>query len=113
MPDCIFCKIIKKEIPSEVVFEDDDLVVFRDIEPKAKFHFLIVPKKHIESVNAIEEDETGLIGDMIYRAKLVAMENGFSESGYKLIFNCGRDGGQAVPHLHLHLLGGEPLGGLV
>ena len=113
MGDCVFCKIIGREIPSEVFFEDDSMVVFKDAEPKAKFHFLVVPKKHIASVNEIEEGEASLVGKMIYRAKLVAAESGFANTGYKLIFNCGEDGGQAVGHLHLHLLGGEMLGGLV
>ncbi len=112
MEDCIFCKIIKKEILSEIIFEDDEIIVFKDTRPKAKFHFLIVPKKHIESVNQIGEEDAGLAGKMIYRAKLAAKDNGFNESGYKLIFNCGKDGGQVVGHLHLHVLGGEPLGGL-
>ena len=111
--DCIFCKIINKEIPSDFVDEDEDLVVFKDIQPKAKFHFLIVPKKHIESVNELGDEDTALVGKMIHRAKIIAKEQGFADRGYKLIFNCGEDGGQVVLHLHLHLLGGEKLGGLV
>jgi len=111
--DCIFCKIIKKEIPSELIYEDEDLMVFLDINPKAKFHFLIVPKKHIESINEVGKEDIMLVGKMINRAKLVAKDKGFAESGYKLVFNCGKDGGQIVPHLHLHLLGGEPLRNLV
>jgi len=113
MEECIFCKIINKEIPSEIFFEDDDLIVFKDVKPKAKFHFLVIPKKHIKSVNEIGEDDISLAGKMICRAKLVAKENSFSESGYKLVFNCGEHGGQTVPHLHLHILGGEPLGGVL
>lgn len=111
--NCIFCKIVKKEIPTEFVFEDDELVIFRDIQPKAKFHLLITPKKHILSVNEVEESDAKLIGKMVYQAKLAARELGFAESGYKLIFNCGEDGGQMVLHLHLHLLGGEKLAGTV
>ena len=109
MEACIFCKIIKGEIASEFVYEDRDMIVIKDIQPKAKFHFLIVPKKHISSNNAVEEVDVGLTGRMVYQAKLIAQEKGFAESGYKLIFNCGKDGGQIVSHLHLHILGGEPL----
>ena len=102
-----------KEIPSDFVYEDDEMIVIKDIQPKAKFHFLIIPKKHIVSTNEIEEGDNTLVGNMIHRAKLVAGDRAFSETGYKLIFNCGKDGGQVVPHLHLHLLGGEPLSGMV
>lgn len=113
MSDCIFCKIVNKEIPADFVFEDEELIVIKDIQPKAKFHFLIISKKHIASVNELEAGDTDLVGKMIYQGKLAAAENGFAESGYKLIVNCGKDGGQVVPHLHFHLLGGQSLAGLV
>lgn len=106
---CIFCQIIKKEIPSPFVFEDEQMVAFKDISPKAPVHLLIVPKKHIESVAKLAEDDKILIGEMIWRAKILAEEQGIAEDGYKLVFNCGEHGGQVVKHLHLHLLGGEKL----
>lgn len=113
MSDCIFCKIINKEIPSEIVFENEVAIAFKDINPKARVHVLVVPKKHIASVNVIAEADIELVGKLIYQAKLLASELDIAGSGYKLIFNCGQDGGQAVSHLHLHLLGGEPLAGIV
>ncbi len=109
MPKCIFCQIIKKEIPSKFFFEDNHLIVFHDINPKAPVHLLIVPKKHILSVNELEEKDSVLISKMVYRAKKTAKELGISKNGYRLVFNCGSDGGQAVGHLHLHLLGGKKL----
>ena len=100
--DCIFCKIIKGEIPSAKVFETDALIAFDDIEPKAKVHILIVPKKHIESVKHLEESDKDLVGEMLFTAKKIAEEKKLL--GYKLVFNVGREGGQVVDHLHLHLL---------
>ena len=105
MDECIFCKIIKKEIPAEIIFEDDDFLVFKDIKPKAKVHLLIVPKKHIESINHLENGDNDLISKMFFLVKKIASENGVSD-GYKLLFNVGRKGGQLVDHLHLHLMGG-------
>lgn len=110
---CIFCQIIKKEIPSPFVFEDEQMVAFKDISPKAPVHLLIVPKKHIESIAKLAEDDKILIGEMIWRAKILAEEQGIAENGYKLVFNCGEHGGQVVKHIHLHLLGGEKLKGLL
>jgi len=110
--DCLFCSIIKKESPADMMHEDEKLVAFRDINPKAPVHILIVPKKHIPSINEISEDDSNLLGQLIYRAKHLAEEKGIAESGYKLVFNCGRDAGQIVDHIHLHLLGGAPLGGI-
>ena len=111
MTDCIFCKIINKEIPSDFVFEDDEMVVFRDIKPKAKYHFLVVPKKHFTSLNKI--DDSNLLGKLVYKAKDLAKEFNFAESGYNVVVNTGEDGGQIVKHLHVHVLGGESLRGLV
>lgn len=110
---CLFCAIIKKEIPSEIVYEDIDLVVFKDINPKAPVHILIVPKKHIPTINDLAENDIELMGKLIYQAKIIAKEQGISESGYRLVFNCGRDAGQIVAHIHLHLLGGASLGGII
>lgn len=100
--DCIFCKIIAGEIPSEKVFENENVFAFLDINPKAKVHVLIVPKKHIESVKHLKEDDVQIAGELFLAAKKIAEEK--SLEGYKLIVNVGRDGGQIVDHLHLHLV---------
>ncbi|MBI2637835.1 MAG: histidine triad nucleotide-binding protein [Candidatus Sungbacteria bacterium] len=105
MPDCLFCKITKKELGSDVVFEDADLMVFKDVHPKAPVHVLIVPKEHIQSIADLEENHSAVLAHMLYTAKKVAKET-YQLAGYKLIFNVGRDGGQVIDHLHLHLLGG-------
>jgi len=109
MADCIFCKIINKEIPADIVYEDEEGIAFRDIEPKARVHFLIVPKKHVLSADRLEACDKELIGSLVLVAQRIAKEQGVSETGYRLIFNVGRDAGQTVDHLHLHLLGGEKL----
>lgn len=109
---CLFCQIINKEIPSQFVFEDEDMVAFKDIQPQAPVHLLIVPKKHIESLVQLSEVDSDLMGKLIYRAKLLAQENNIDKSGYKLIINTGPDSGQVVEHVHIHLLGGAPLAGL-
>jgi histidine triad (HIT) family protein len=100
--DCIFCKIVNGEIPSEKVFEDDEIIAFLDINPKAKVHVLIVPKKHIESVKTLEESDKELMGEIILTAQKIAKEKNLE--GYKLIINVGREGGQLVDHLHWHLV---------
>jgi histidine triad (HIT) family protein len=109
MDKCIFCKIINKEISSELVFEDDDLIAFKDISPKAKVHILIVPKKHIISIAQLQDEDQQLVGKILFQAKLIAEQQGISKSGYKIVTNIGEDGGQVVPHLHFHLLGGEKI----
>jgi histidine triad (HIT) family protein len=111
--DCLFCKIAAKEIPATLRHEADDLVAFDDIHPKAPTHVLIVPKRHIESVETLTESDAGLMGRLVLAAQTIAREAGIAERGYKLAVNCGKEGGQVVPHLHLHLLGGEPLKGIV
>ena len=103
--DCIFCKIAKGEVPSTKVFENNKLVAFNDINPKAKVHVLIIPKKHIESVKHLEKIDKDLIGELILTAQQIAKEKGLE--GYKLVFNVGKDGGQIVEHIHLHLLSGD------
>lgn len=105
MEDCIFCKITKGEIPSVKVFEDDYVVAFNDINPKAKVHILVVPKKHIESVKHLEEADKGIVAELIFSAKKIAEDKDLQ--GYKLVINVGREGGQMVDHLHLHLLSGD------
>jgi histidine triad (HIT) family protein len=105
MTDCLFCKIVKKEAPSDIVYEDDSFIAFKDINPKAEVHLLIVPKKHIASIKEIEEEDKELIGGLFLIAKKLAQERELK--GYKLIFNVGREGGQIIDHIHLHLLGGK------
>lgn len=107
--NCIFCQIAKKEIPSTVIYEDDKVFVFKDINPIAPIHYLIIPRKHIDSINHLEKQDKELVGEMFLAAKKIAKDQGISESGYRLVFNVGRDSGQMVEHLHLHLIGGKKL----
>ncbi|ROL61505.1 histidine triad nucleotide-binding protein [Bacteroidetes/Chlorobi group bacterium ChocPot_Mid] len=109
MAETIFSKIIRKEIPADVIYEDDELLAFKDINPQAPYHILIIPKKEIPTVNDIVEEDANLIGKIILRAKRIAQELGFAEDGYRLVFNCNRNGGQDVYHIHLHLLGGRQM----
>ena len=104
MDGCIFCKIVKKEIPAEVLRETQDAVILKDIHPKAPVHYLVVSKKHIPSIKEISHGDEALMGRLIHTAKEVAEELGLK--GYKLVFNVGRDGGQIIDHVHLHILGG-------
>ena len=108
MENCLFCKIINGEIPSEKVYEDEEILVFKDIHPKAPVHILVIPKKHISSAMEIEEQDEALIGKMFTVIKKLAKEFGL-ENGYRIVNNCGSDGGQEVMHLHFHLLGGKKL----
>lgn len=105
--DCIFCQIIKKEIPSQIVYEDEEILAFKDIQPKAKIHLLIVPKEHIFSLNEAKNKE--ILGKLLWQANILAQKFSLVKNGYKVIINSGKDAGQVVPHLHLHLLGGEEL----
>ncbi len=107
---CIFCKIVKKEVPSKIVFENSDLVAFEDISPQAPVHIVIISKNHIDTLSDLTEENVRLIGSMVLTAKDIAVKRGIGESGYRVVINCNKDGGQAVFHLHLHLLGGRPLG---
>ena len=111
-PDCIFCKIVQREIPSDIVFEDDELLAYNDISPQAPIHVLIIPKQHIATVNDLEAEHAGLIGRMVLRAQALALDFGIAEDGYRLILNCNGQGGQTVYHIHLHLMGGRQLKGL-
>lgn len=104
---CIFCKIIKKDIPSEIVFEDSEVLAFKDLKPQAPVHILIIPKCHIEKVSDLNEKNVDLVGNLILAAKNIAREKGVEESGYRIIINCNKDAGQEVFHLHAHLLGGR------
>lgn len=107
--DCIFCKIIEKEVGARIVFEDKQLMAFHDIHPLAPVHVVIIPKKHIPSMNEVTAQDVELLGRMILTASSIAKELGISEGGFKLLFRTGKDGGQEVPHIHLHLIGGAPL----
>ncbi len=107
MVDCLFCKIINKEINSDILFEDDDVLAFKDINPQAPIHFLIVPKKHISTINDLQQEDEKITGKMILIAQSLAKQENIDEKGYRLVFNCNSEGGQAVYHIHLHLLGGR------
>lgn len=106
--DCIFCRIAAGQIPADVVREDTDTVAFRDLDPKAPVHVLIVPRRHIASVNDIEASNAGLMGALFVAASEVAAAEGVAERGYRLVMNTGTAAGQSVPHVHLHVLGGRP-----
>jgi histidine triad (HIT) family protein len=110
MEECLFCKIVRKEIKSTIVYEDDDIMVFKDIQPQAPVHMLIIPKKHIRDIMALEAADEALIGKIAGIAKTLAQRFSISECGFRLVSNCGPDAGQAVDHLHFHLLGGRKFG---
>ncbi len=107
--DCIFCQIVAGKIPGEILYQDEEVIAFRDINPQAPAHLIIIPKRHIPSLVHLSEAESSLIGHMVSIANQLAKREGVSESGYRLVINCGEQGGQLVPHLHLHLLGGRKL----
>ena len=109
--DCIFCKIVAGDIPADILHQDEEIIAFRDINPMAPIHLLIIPKKHVASLVQLSEAETSMIGDMANAANQLAKREGIAESGYRLVINCGEQGGQLVPHLHMNLLGGRQLSG--
>jgi histidine triad (HIT) family protein len=109
--DCIFCKIIAGQIPSDVIYTDDKVVAFRDINPMAPVHLLIIPREHILSLNDVTEQQTTLVGHMVQVAKQLAKQQGIATKGYRVVINTGSQGGQVVQHLHMHLLGGRELTG--
>lgn len=110
MSDCIFCKIVAGEIPSETVYEDEEILAFEDVNPTAPTHVLVIPKRHIATVNDLSDAHAPLVGRLLVRAGTIAGERGLSEDGYRLVMNCMRGAGQTVFHIHLHLLGGRPFG---
>ncbi|MFT2090307.1 histidine triad nucleotide-binding protein [Paraglaciecola sp. 2405UD69-4] len=110
MSETIFTKIINKEIPAEVLYEDELALAFNDISPQAPIHFLVIPKKPIATVNDLEPDDKALLGHLYWVAAHIAKEKGFAEQGYRAVMNCNEDGGQTVYHIHLHVLAGKPLG---
>jgi histidine triad (HIT) family protein len=107
--DCIFCQIVAGKIPSEIIYQDEELIAFRDINPQAPTHLLIIPRKHIPSLTQLSEAELPLMGRMVTAANKLAQEEGIAETGYRLVVNYGEWGGQVVPHLHMHLIGGKKL----
>ncbi|BDF58540.1 histidine triad nucleotide-binding protein [Christensenellaceae bacterium] len=109
MADCLFCKIIAGEIPSGKVYEDDMVYAFCDIDPQAPEHILIIPKKHFESILAVSGEDFKYVDCMMQAAQKIAREKGLAEDGFRLVFNTGKSGGQTVPHLHMHLLGGRSM----
>jgi histidine triad (HIT) family protein len=109
MSDCLFCKFVRKEIPTRIVFEDDACFAFEDINPKAPVHVLIIPKKHIGSLNEMASEEDGGFGHLAHVAGQIAREKQVHQSGYRVVVNTGPDAGQSVFHIHLHLLGGRPM----
>jgi histidine triad (HIT) family protein len=111
-PSCIFCKIAARQLPGDIVFEDDEMIAFNDIGPQAPVHVLIIPKRHVSTVNELTDEDAALIGRLTLRARAIAAARGVAESGYRLILNCNAEGGQTVYHVHLHLLGGRQLRGL-
>lgn len=107
--DCIFCKIAQKEIPSTIVYEDEDVIAFHDLNPEAPVHVLVIPKKHIESLNAATPEDQALLGKIMLAIQKIAAEQGIAENGYRVVTNCGAQGGQTVMHLHFHLMGGREM----
>ena len=109
MTDCLFCKIIDGEIPGDIVYENDSVLAFNDINPIAPVHILIIPKEHIATLNDLEEKHTQTMGELFLAAKKIASEKAISESGYRTVFNCNKDAQQTVFHIHLHLIAGRQM----
>lgn len=109
--ECVFCRIVAGQLPGDIVYRDDDFLAFRDISPQAPKHVLIIPKTHIRSIAELTPGQETMVGRLLILAKNLAEKEGIAKSGYRLVINCGPEGGQEVPHLHLHLLGGRKLSG--
>ncbi|HBX22828.1 MAG TPA: histidine triad nucleotide-binding protein [Desulfotomaculum sp.] len=109
MQDCIFCKIVKKEIPAEIVYENDDVLVFKDIKPASPIHLLLIPKKHIPTFFDLQPEDSKIIGEVQRAAATVARDMGLTKQGFRLVSNCMEDAGQLVFHIHYHMLAGRPL----
>jgi histidine triad (HIT) family protein len=107
--DCLFCKIVSGDIPVNVLYENDNVLAFRDINPQAPFHALVIPKKHIATINHLDNEDAALVGQLYLAAKQLAKQEGFAERGYRTVMNCGEEGGQTVYHMHLHVLAGRAL----
>ncbi|WP_299311013.1 histidine triad nucleotide-binding protein [uncultured Halomonas sp.] len=104
---CLFCQIASRELPAQIVYEDDEVVAFEDIAPQAPTHLLVIPRKHIATLNDIEEADLALVGRLQYVAARLARQFGFADDGYRVVMNCNDDGGQTVYHIHMHLMGGR------
>ena len=109
MADCLFCKIVSGEIPASIVYRDEHLVAFKDINPQAPLHVLIVPRRHVATLNDLAPEDDALVGEMVRRAGAIAAEHGYADRGYRTVFNCNADAGQTVFHIHLHVLGGRAM----
>ena len=109
MADCLFCKIAAGEIPATLVHQDERLIAFKDINPQAPMHVLVVPRRHIATLNDLAEADDQLVGEMVRRAAAIARQHGHADRGYRTVFNCNADAGQTVFHIHLHVLGGRPM----
>lgn len=109
MADCLFCRIAEGEIPASVVFQNERLVAFQDINPQAPLHVLVIPRRHISTVNDLTAADQDVLGELIARAAAIAQERGYSDSGYRVVLNCNRDAGQTVFHIHAHVLAGRPM----
>jgi histidine triad (HIT) family protein len=109
VPDCLFCKIVAGDIPASIVHQDEHLVAFRDINPQAPMHVLIVPRRHVSSLNELSETDDQLVGEMVRRGAAIATDHGHRDRGYRTVFNCNADAGQTVFHIHLHVLGGRSM----
>ena len=107
MQDCLFCKIIAGQIPGTILYKDERVVVLKDINPQAPMHVLVIPRRHIATLNDLSPQDDGLVGEMIRRGAAIAGDNGYTESGYRTVFNCNEGAGQTVFHIHLHVLGGR------
>ena len=110
MSDCLFCRLTAGEIPASIVYQDARLIAFKDITPQAPTHILVIPRRHIASLNDLGPEDDALVGEMTRRAAAIAKEEGLAERGYRVVFNCNADAGQTVFHIHMHLLGGRKLG---
>ncbi len=110
MEDCLFCKIIKGEVPSNKVYEDEEILAFHDIKPSAPIHILVIPKKHITSLAHMEKEDEAIIGKIYSVINKIAEDEGFKQDGYRVVVNCGKNGGQTVMHLHFHILAGKQFG---
>lgn len=108
--DCLFCKILAGDIPADIIFESDDAIAFRDINPQAPTHVLIIPRQHVATINDLEDGDEALVGNLFLAAKSIAADEGIADAGYRVAMNCNEAAGQTVFHLHLHLLGGRQLG---
>ena len=109
MADCIFCKMARGEIKPDIVYEDDEVLAFRDMNPQAPTHFLVIPRRHIATTNDLEPGDAELVGKLYLAARQVAIAEGVAERGYRMVMNCNPEAGQSVYHIHLHVLGGRPM----